>query len=297
MTYPKWAPIEIISYVKEHELRLTFQQECQADEKEVLQRDIEMWRRLITRPEMEALWKIINGNPEDEILMPRATEVLNQVGDIRKAYDAVDKISIKDYKQDLKEIADLASKLSKKLFKYNAASDENNPFLYRLLLANENLNVLSKVLKPKTYDPELRDLWWCGRPEHYIDHVLPSIDKLLKLLSDAAKEEMEGKKLRLNLPTKVRAETAFRTYFIKSIGFYLTRLCNQYSPSAIATFCSVALDDDTITADLAGKLFPQTEGIIPKPLTPAEISSAVEQIEEIQRIVRDICYPPSPPAE
>lgn len=294
MAYPDWAPIEIVSFIKEHEDRINSQLEWQSNEKEILQRDVDMWRRLVTRPEMEKIWRKIKGDDKNRGWITKVDSVVHVVSNIRKDYDNGVRLTVKDYETDLKDIVYLASLLSKKLHKFTVASEENNPFLYRLLLGNENLDLLSKVIKQKTYDPEFRDLWWCYRPEHYIDHVLPSIDKLLVLLSNAARVESEEKELRLSLPTKVGAESAFRTYFIKSIGRYLTRSWGQYSPSNIAAFCSVALDDAAINPDLVGALCPLTDELIPKPLTQAEILSMVEQAEALKRMMREFLHLPSP---
>lgn len=301
MKYPKWSPTEVIKLIAESKSRLNSQREWGAGEKELLQRDVEMWQRLATSPEMEVIWKKIIDNGKDHGWLTGtrgsilAVEILVRVvNDVRNKYDTGVKLTKKDYESELKDIAQLASSLSNKLRKFSVADEENNPFLYRLLLANENLNLLSKVLKPQTFDQELRDLWWCHRPEHYLDPVLPPINKLLELLSHAARVELQEKELRLDLPTKVGAANAFRTYFISSIGSFLTSSWTQYSPSNIATFCSVALDDDAITADLVSKLLPEGNDLIPKPLTQAELLDMWKQSEKILKMVREHLYPSNP---
>lgn len=257
----------------------------EADEN--FQRDLAMWMRLSTRPEMEKVWAAID-------LVGRDTEFFQGLNllNIHRRMDAYDK-SIKStksgYERDLKALAKQAELLSKKLSPFDQSDDENNPFLMRSLLNEDEIDLMkTDARRTIQYGPGLRT-------RHQSGTEFPSLRVLLQRLARAAVDEAETKNFRVAHPTKTVSHTARRTYFVRTIARTLSIAGVPYSPSIIGTFCSVALDDDGITADLVGALCPANSvpPRFPLPLpTSGQIKSAAELSDEVQRMIQNNCFPP-----
>jgi hypothetical protein len=262
MKFPAWAPSSITDLIDEAEKDLQNGRTLTPSDREAIQRNAEMWTRLVTRPEMESVWRFIWGRSSFTIFATPKMLLANGglVGTINRkvySYETDPRMSDKDYENDLLEIARLAEGLSNKLKKYCDIEDWRNPFPPSALLTQEERDAVSGILRPEYFQHKKTYQSNAGLAGHILDSRLPKLDSLIRRLAEKAREEAGEKAARLNnLPRKVGDKNVFRTYFISIVKDYFMTQYHDYSPTRIATFCNVALDDPEITPDLVRKGFP-----------------------------------------
>jgi hypothetical protein len=245
MNYPKWVPASIVGRLAEYA-------EVKRSGRiwETFNIEFDIWHRLATRPEMEPVWDfIVKCVPADEL-----TTNGGLTGNIDRAvryFHTSPRLSPPDYKKEMLEIAKLADALSLKLRKFCEADTVYNPFPYHSIFNSEQLDITAQRQKEPISSRRDRGLF-----RYKLDYCVPLLDVQLKGLANRAKTEAEDQAYRLALPRKVNDENLFRTYFVKKIGDYFFLHCADYSPSRLAIFCGVALDDPDITPDLVRKLYP-----------------------------------------
>lgn len=225
MSYPKYVPASIVEWLNEH--RNTSQAQTPgADPLKI----VEIWHRLATRPEMEVVWHFISRFDRAPFLPLVANGGL--LGTINRrliAYHFAPKLSPTDYRDEMSEIARMAAALAAKLKRFSDADVGcYNPFPPQVLL---------------------------GKVAKAVDEHLPAIDAQLIVLANRAKVESVDQMHRLPLPRKVNDKNTLRTYFVRIVADHFFMMYADYSPSRIAIFCSVALDDPDITPDLIRKLY------------------------------------------
>jgi hypothetical protein len=245
MKYPDWIPASVAEWINRYEEALS-----SGNYPETVPLEFEIWRRLLTRPEMESVWDFILAtvdHPESLLTNGGLTGKINRA--IRYFFTSP-RLSPADYKREMLEIAKMADALANKLKKFYDAASPHNPFTYRALLNSDQLAIVSKRLGKENDDD--RGWWKIG---NRLDYCLPQFDFQLKGLANRAKLESEDQSYKMPLPRKINDENLFRTYFIKVVGDYFFVQCADYSPTRLATFCSVALDDPDVTPDLARKLY------------------------------------------
>ena len=226
MSYPKWVPPTIVQCLNEY--RNGNQAQAPDDAPSQL---AEIWHRLATRPEMEAVWHFIAQFDNDNYFPLVANGGLfGNINRRLRAYHAAPKLSPTDYHDEMTEIARMAAALSAKLKKFSATDlGYYNPFPPHALL--------DKAANAVGYD-------------------LPPIDAQLIALANTAKAEAVDQFRRFPLPRKVNDKNALRTYFIRIVSDFFFVTYSDFAPSRLAIFCSVALDDPDITPDLIRKLCP-----------------------------------------
>ncbi|MDQ1923210.1 hypothetical protein [Massilia pseudoviolaceinigra] len=250
MSFPNWAPPEIIEYLTELSdyRRLGVLSE---DEAAITLRFHEMWTRLITRTEMELVWRFIIGLDNQVICTLRTNGgLIATVNRAMRNYEENPKFTQRGYKEEMQEIARLADILARKLSKFSNAGASYNPFPLHSLLDSEQIERARLMMHPDILSRR-RTL-----APFSLTYYLPAIDKQLTRLSKNAIEEAVQQSNKLRLPRKVNDKNTFRTYFTKVIVDFFFITYADYSPSRIAIFCSVALDDPDITPNLVGKIFP-----------------------------------------
>lgn len=253
MIYPKWTPAALIDYLNElSEYRGS--DALSEDEAAVTLRFQEMWTRLATRPEMELVWRFIVGLDEGATYSLRTNAgLLSRVNTVIRNYEKNPRFSPKGYEEEMREIARLADTLSRKLRKFSKAGSVYDPFPLQSLFDNAQVERARGMMHPKILTGK------SGSVPFSLTYFLPALDEQLANLAKRATDEAEGQFYRLKLPRKVNDKNNFRTYFINVVVDFFFGMYADYSPSRVATFCSVALDDPDITANLVGKLCPLGE--------------------------------------
>ena len=180
---------------------------------------------------MEAVWHFIAQFDNDNYLPLVANGGLfGNINGRLRAYHAAPKLSPTDYRDEMAEIARLAAVLSAKLKKFSPPDlDYCNPFPPYVLL---------------------------GKAANAVNDKLPPIDAQLIALAKRAEVEAVDQCHRFPLPRKVNDKNTLRTYFVRIVADYFFIMYADYSPSRLAIFCGVALDDPDITPDLIRKLCP-----------------------------------------
>lgn len=245
MSYPKWVPASIVGRLAEYaEIKRG------GHTWETFNTEFDIWHRLATRPEMEPVWDfVVKCVPVDEL-----TTNGGLTGNINRAiryFHTSPRLSPPDYKKEMLEIAKLADALSLKLRKFCEADAVYNPFPYHSIFNSEQLEIAAKRLSESISSRRDREIF-----RYKLDYSVPMLDFQLKGLANKAKTEAEDQSYRLSLPRKINDENLFRTYFVKKVGDYFFLHYADYSPSRLAIFCGVALDDPDVTPDLVRKLYP-----------------------------------------
>lgn len=285
MQFPKWTPVALIECIADSQKFLN--EECGTDfensiPQHVLYRDtvtlrLQIVERLATRPEMEEIWKYLFSMEEySEFLsedgLRKVGGLIAQIFRWLENFGSSLKITTKEYEEELLEISRLAEKLSIKLKKFCELNHLSNPFPSNVVFDRFQIENIARIIDPRffstikyppDFNAELRDEWRIretrSRTAYLLNDCLPNLDMQLHNLSVRATKEKENKASRHNdLPRKIKGENAFRTYFIGNANKFFLMLGN-YSITRVATFCSVALDDADITADLVRGLFPMDE--------------------------------------
>lgn len=250
MIIPKWVPAAIANCVIEYEREfLANTQVHRADGKQGPSIR-EIWVRLATRPEMEVVWNFISSIETPSNLTANGG-LLGIVNRKVRSYATSPKLTPTGYKEELQEIAKAADGLARKLRKFTAAGEaRHNPFPLDSLLTDAQLRRAGRMIAQERVADGGRAI--AGA----LNYWLPQIDDQLVGLAARARAEASDQFHRVRLPRKVNDKNTFRTYFIHAIADYFFKSCADYSPTRISIFCSVALDDADITADLVAKLCP-----------------------------------------
>lgn len=240
MKLPKWAP-EILGGAIDHYEAHAEKGGIDAPQCKLL---AEIWQRLLTRPEMESVWPWILETTAEFELYDRMGFFYEFAMSIERFY-ALPKLSEAAYALEMEEISKMAAALSARMRKFEAPVPGGDPFgfvnmpmskwegLSRLLIESDKLDLLPKILGQ--FEP---------------------ITELLDMLADETKKESELQMHRLPVSRKSRE---LKPFLIREMVTYFKYFNNGYSPSKIATICSVALDDATIDGGLVGKYAKQVD--------------------------------------
>ena len=123
------------------------------------------------------------------------------------------------------------------------------------LLSQEETDAVIRAFHPDLVAAfTRRPMHSTNAPIQALDAILPSLSTLLLRLADLANDADRDRPR--DLPRKMHGDGAQRTYFIKVIGteFFMWGV---KTPSDIAAFCSLFLDDLDITSDLVRKQLPE----------------------------------------
>lgn len=254
MRMPSWAPTPLAewleSYIKhaeEHGPRFV---ECEG-----VPELKDIWCRLLTRPEMEVVWKYIE-EAETSLSLTSNGGLLGTVNRAIEYYISARRISPAHYKEEMADIASLAEALARKIKNYSSANSFGlfNPFPIDSLMSKDQLFSAGKMLRSDFLEPS--PVTGVSRTATALNWHLPAAHEILEGLARRASNESEHQSSRLRLPTKTKGATVFRTYFARYVADWLVMHRLDYSPTKIATFCSVALDDPDLTPDLIRKICP-----------------------------------------
>jgi hypothetical protein len=227
LKYPKWVHEDVISWYEALE------------EKDPKLDAIAL--RLINRPEMEKVWNWIS--TENLPLSPIVRGGI--IGRLFYWIDTFNNTIKKPYSErieDYKEIKRLALDLSRKLKLYQ--NEVINPDTYVNLIPIENQKLLFSFLSPEIQKKNDESKWYEGRFVLW-DYILPPLSELLEGL--AKRVDISDAKLNDNFPTKIRQDSALRSYLINNY------LSNGYPVLIISILLSVALDDPSLNEDIVRK--------------------------------------------
>lgn len=234
MKFPQWAPPILLGAV-EHYTQVANEGGPEAAQCADF---AEMWRRLLTRPEMEFVWPwIINttGFGLCEYL-----GFFRQFGSIVEDFHSAPRLSEAAYSAEMREIATMAASLAARIRKFSGTGLGRSPF--------------NSILWPDNKEFELRDQFSESgefRVFQKMTSEFPTVAQHLDRLEDVARSEERFQYSRLPVSRK---SNDFRAYLIREIRNYFLMFPEGHSPSRIATICSVALDDPDITPDLVRAL-------------------------------------------
>lgn len=240
MKLPKWAPDFLGAAIDQY----AAQAEKGGAEAPQCKLLAEIWQRLLTRPEMEPIWPWIIETTAEFALYERMG-FFRELGMSIERFYALPKLSEAAYALEMEEISNMAAALSARLRKFEAPVPGGDPFgfvhmpmskwegLSKLLMENDKLELLPKIL---------------GQFEPITD--------LLDILANETKKEAELQLHRLPVSRKSRE---LKPFLIREMVTYFKYFDNGYSPSKIATICSVALDDPAIDGGLVGKYAKQVD--------------------------------------
>lgn len=244
MKLPKWAPPELANTSE------LFEQQAKVEGANVARcmQLSGMWSRLVTRPEMEAVWPWISKTKASfQFFEPYG--FVYQFGAAVENFYAAPRLSEKAYAKEMREIATLASILAERLEKFEARMRYavGDPFSPHNLLPT-HLSDPYQVAEPDKFNSEQ------SLRHHRLANV--TIAEHLRFLEKAAGEEEKEQLSRLRVSRKAND---FRTYLIREVAAYFLSMLEEAPPSKIATICSVALDDPDITPDLVRKIAKPSE--------------------------------------
>lgn len=241
MKFPNWAPSALFPAV-EH-----YAEEGRKGGENAPQCALlaEMWQRLLTRPEMESIWPWI-------IEVTDGIELYGRMGFFREfgmsieRFHVLPKLSEAAYATEMEEIAKMAVALSDRLKQFESCVPGGNPFAALhmplrkwdelSLLMKDNLEMLPKMMRQ-----------------------FPSMTEMLDLLTLEARKEAE---LQIDRLPVSRKSKELKPFLIREVLAYFRSFENGYSPSKIATICSVALEDASIDGGLIGKYAKQADAMV-----------------------------------
>src|SRR5438067_1697397 len=187
MQAPNWAPQILVEWFSYYEKELNLNGTVLPAHEEIPNL-IEMWRRLLTRPEMELIWHFIVSRHCNISLIANGG-ILGTINRDVSHYAKSRKVSPTHYKEEMNEIATLAATLARKIQNYSCDPSESfnphNPFYFDAFLTNNDLRRLETILSSENVgEYELTGTRFSGGAlrEH-----LPPIEKILERLSYIAK--------------------------------------------------------------------------------------------------------------
>ena len=263
MKYSDWAPKELVNLLASYETEQTKFDLYKADidnlnayawkkglpnwseyEKKVLIFKKNALTRLITRPEMESVWKWVTNQNFKLALTARGGLFGNFLMAVDTWYSTA-QVPQSERNNDFKEIAKFARALTVKLQKYRGELQPINSYMALFPLH-------FKEKYQKKYDE--RDL---NNPKQFmlpINHLALTIPSLSELLNELAILALNNKiDLPSYFPKKITAENAFRTYLINNMINKIYLLGSRPPISIVQKFIAVALDDYSITPDIVRK--------------------------------------------
>lgn len=262
MKYPNWAPQELVDLLPLYEIHKidfnTVKIDMVSLNELAWKRGLTNWNefeklvdfqkaaidRLITRPEMESVWKWVAKENFDFPL----TSLGGLCGDFLMAVNtwySTPQVPQTERNDDFKEIAKLARNLNVKLQKYHGDLQPINS--YMTLFPTH-----FKEKYQKKYDE--RDL---NNPKQFmlsIDQLASTIPSLPELLKELATSASNNKiDLPLYFPKKITAVNAFRTYLINKMIDKIYSLGSTPPLTIVSKFIGVALDDHSVNPDIVRK--------------------------------------------
>lgn len=264
MIFPSWTPTAFQEKINDYHRFIADGNSSEHPEIEAIRSQSEMWTRLMTRPEMEDFWKFVFSKKyisvfaEPKMLASTNGGMVAKLNRYVNAFNAAPILSPQEYKDEMLEISRLAARLSAKLKKFCDADFLYNPFLNRSLFTSEQVERFgTKAINPKFFENKRGYQTEVSMTRHLLDDYLPPITDQLQNLALRAKSELDDPHHRLpRLPRKVGDANVFRTYFISVVRHILLLEFADGSHARLATFCSVALDDPGITAELVRRIAP-----------------------------------------
>jgi len=259
--FPTWTPIAFQNLINGYNEFLSDSRSSEHADLEAIKRDAEIWTRLTTRPEMESVWKFILARDEfsffaDPENLARANGgLVAKLGRYLRAYHSAPILSEREYKNEMLEISKLAERLSGKLKKFCDAGFSQNPFSNSSMFTFEEIERFGRFIDPKLFENKKHSTR--SITAYLLDLRLPLVNHQLHALALRAKNELNDPRHKLQrLPRKVGDANVFRTYFISVVRNIFLGDFADGSHARLATFCSVALDDPEITADLVRQIAP-----------------------------------------
>lgn len=270
MSLPRWAPPELAallesmegsknafraeaykwdkSDLKKHAQRLGFPSWHNLESCLTLQET--MLKRLLTHEEARVVWNVLNGLPHrggrsETWWQWRHAELAVAKWYQRRRQPAATR------RDELKKIAELARSLAFAVEQYSGNGDALT--VWGRALGDDDVNRLRRVLNPEFLKIVDGRIGVRGAASIF----LPDMGSLLARLADVADIEANTRAIG---PRKVGAATAFRTYLIDQVmvGFLGAGFGSANGLNAhVARFVSVALEDDTVTADTVRKSAPR----------------------------------------
>jgi hypothetical protein len=235
MGYPEWAPTEIVDALNEN---------MKIGGRRLESHD--MWERLVTNAEMKSFWEWL-GTQKTGLPLFSNGGLVGRINREVATFKHGRKLSNTSYRNEMLKITKLAKALSKEIAAFRRrAPGDLDPFPVSAFLTNSDIDRTTPIFREEflvdceTYGVKRR------MTQCLIDSNFPSIDKQLVELGRYAEEESKRQFYKLNLPRKVNDKNVFRTYFIKLVIDQFAFIHLDYSPSRIAVFCSVALEDPQI---------------------------------------------------
>ena len=258
MKYPNWAPKELIIIANNFEIEETefkgLEYDIETLNRYAWNEGFSSWKhyekviifkkesltRLISRPEMESVWKWIYKQNFALPITARGGLFGNFLYAVEGWFKAV-QVPQSERDSDFKEIVKCAKTLAIKLQKYRG---ENQPI-------NSYIALFSKSFKEKykkQYDN--RDV---TNPKQFmmpIEHLALTMPPLSELLNELATMALNNQiDLPSYFPKKIRAENAFGTYLINNIIQKIYSLGAIPPITIVQKFIAVALDDYSVTPD------------------------------------------------
>ena len=263
MKYPAWAPPELVDLLGKYELEEKEFNHLKigieslnnyawneglpnwSEYKKILEFKKAALARLITRPEMESVWKWVIKENFKLSLMANGGLFGNFLRAVDTWYSTA-QVPQSERNDDFKEIAKLARTLAVKLQKYRG--EFHQPINSYMALFPSPF----KEKYQKKYDE--RDV---NNPKQFmipIKHLALTIPTLPELLNELAILALNNQiDLPSYFPKKITAENAFRTYLINNMIQKIYSLGSTPPPSIVSKFIGVALDDYSVTPDIVRK--------------------------------------------
>lgn len=263
MQFPDWAPVDVVEFqsnflesknefaakgYSNDELELYAKREgfqCWRDFESSIELQYEVIQRLLTRPEMKNFWEWLS---DQDVPIEHLANygIIGQTMRSIRDWFTTRKATTTNRDEELKEIAKHARELARLLRKYQG---ERQP-----------VNECSAII-PKSRDQQLKELL----KQEYLDSLetaphrvrylwnwlLPPIDEMMDNLAKAASNS--SKDLPPRFPRKIGANSAFRTFLINVMVDWFNLHLDSPSPTMLALYLTVALDDPGISIDTVSK--------------------------------------------
>lgn len=262
MKYPTWAPPELVDLLGKYELE---EKDFKSLKIDIEKLNIYAWNkglpnwneykkvldfkkaaiaRLITRPEMESVWKWVT----KQNFRLKLTSNGGLFGNFLMAVDtwySTAQVPQSERNDDFKEITKCARALAIKLQKYRGELQPINSYMALFPLP-------FKEKYQKKYDErDLNDPKQFMIPINHLALTIPSLSELLNQLAILALNNQID--LPSYFPKKITAENAFRTYLINNMIKKIYSLGSIPPISIVQKFIAVALDDYSVTPDIVRK--------------------------------------------
>ncbi len=291
---PKWAPVDVVRYYEgllgaanlgrnDPSKRDSWKKYARAegftrieDFDACIDLKLGILKRLVSRPEMKATWAWISSERRNSLPLTSPHGLVGRVLWDVEHWVTSNRVPDSERRSDFKDISRYAALLSRKIRKYRG---EPVGFHALAALVPEGYEpILRKALHPDLVSRMDKRRGANAPLRMYLRQILPPIDEMLDAMASHAKDNYF--ELGTKFPTKLGAESAFKTFMIRSCTASFRDYTHNYSPTIIAKFVSVALDDPSIGTDTVRK---GAADLARYELTdPAEDSS-----QKIGKIIRD----------